>query len=163
VNHRLNRRAVWILILAATVVLPSASFRPLAGQAQQPGAGAQSQPRQTPEEAALQAERVGHSVNVPSQGLVVGRRRFEPGKRTYWHSHEKGFILFVDEGRARVQTRGQLMKELKKGEIEYTPPGVSHWHGAAADEAFLQLSVLLGGEIRWEEAVTDAQYNGKSR
>ena len=148
----LNRGRMGAVLVASAVVLGLSS----AGQARQ---GAQ----QTPEEAALQAERVGHSVNVPSQGLVVGRRRFEPGTRTHWHSHEKGFILFVDEGRARVQTRGQLMKELRKGELEYTGPGVSHWHGAAAGEAFTQLSVLLGGEIRWEEAVTEAQYSGQSR
>jgi quercetin dioxygenase-like cupin family protein len=110
----------------------------------------------------LRRARVGGSVGVESES-IVGLRRFEPGNRTYWHSHEGGFILFVQEGRARVQTRGELMKELGPGEIDYTPPGVEHWHGAAPEQHLLQLGVVpLGGGIEFLEPVTDAQYEGES-
>jgi len=110
----------------------------------------------------LRRARVGGSVAVESES-IVGLRRFEPGNRTYWHSHEGGFILFVQEGRARVQTRGELMKELEPGEIDYTPPGVEHWHGAAPEQHLLQLGVVpLGGGIEFLEPVTDAQYEGES-
>jgi quercetin dioxygenase-like cupin family protein len=91
-------------------------------------------------------------------------RRFEPGNKTHWHSHEGGFILFVQEGRARVQTRGGPMRELGPGEMDYAPPGVEHWHGAAPTEHLLQLGVVpFGGGIQFLEPVTDAQYAGTSR
>ena len=117
---------------------------------------------QTPEQA-LRLARVGGSVSVESD-MIAGVRSFEPGNKTYWHKHEGGFILFVQQGRARVQTRGSLMKELGPGEIDYTPPGVEHWHGSAPSESLLQLGVVpLGGGIEFLEPVTDAQYNGESR
>src|SRR5690606_28702381 len=91
--------------------------------------------------------RTGRSVPVESN-INTALRRFEPGNKTYWHSHEGGFILFVQEGRARVQTRGGRMRELGPGEIDYTPPGVQHWHGATPNEPFLQLGVVpFGGGI----------------
>ena len=113
-------------------------------------------------EQAARRARVGGSVSVDSD-FIGGLRSFEPGNRTYWHSHEGGFILFVQEGRARTQRRGEPMLELGPGEIDYTPPGVEHWHGSAPDEPLMQLGVVpLGGGIEFLEAVTDAQYNGES-
>jgi quercetin dioxygenase-like cupin family protein len=111
----------------------------------------------------LMQARVGGSVAVETD-IVTQLRRFEAGKKTYWHTHDGGFILFVHEGTARVQTRGGLMRELKKGEVDYTPPGVEHWHGSAPNEALMQLgTVPFGGRVQFLEAVTDAQYNGESR
>jgi quercetin dioxygenase-like cupin family protein len=111
----------------------------------------------------LQEARVGASVRVDSD-VIVGLRRFEPGNRTYWHSHEGGFILFVQEGRARVQQRGQPMKELGPGEIDYAPPGVEHWHGATPDQTLMQLGIVpLGGGIAFLEPVSEAQYSGDNR
>jgi quercetin dioxygenase-like cupin family protein len=112
--------------------------------------------------ASLRQQRVGGSVPVETD-FIAGARRFEAGNRTYWHSHAGGFILFVQEGRARVQTRGEPMQELGPGAVYYTPPGVEHWHGAAPGEGLLQLGVIpFGGGIEFLEAVTDAQYNGES-
>jgi quercetin dioxygenase-like cupin family protein len=147
------------LIFAAAMVVPLAvmlaSTRDARGQA--PAATL------TPAEQAERVARVGGSVAVESN-INTALRRFEPGNKTYWHSHEGGFILFVHEGRARVQRRGELMKELGPGEIDYAPPGVEHWHGAAPNEAFIQLGVVpFGGGIKFLEPVTDAQYNGQSR
>jgi quercetin dioxygenase-like cupin family protein len=88
------------------------------------------------------------------------RRRFEPGARTSWHSHNADFVLFVEDGRARVQTQGQPMRELRKGESDFTPAGTLHWHGAAPDVAFTQLGVAFGAGIKYGERVTDAEYSG---
>ncbi len=110
---------------------------------------------------ALRRLQVGGSVSVETD-FIAGARRFEPGNRTYWHSHAGGFILFVQEGRARTQMRGGPMRELGPGEIDYTPPGVEHWHGAAPNEPLLQLGVIpYGGGIEFLEPVTDAQYSGE--
>ena len=117
----------------------------------------------TPAEQAERVARTGGSVPVEAD-INAALRRFEPGNKTYWHSHEGGFILFVHEGRARVQRRGEPMKELGPGEMDYAPPGVEHWHGAAPNEPLIQLGVVpFGGGIKFLEPVTDAQYGGQSR
>ena len=117
----------------------------------------------TPAEQAERVARTGGSTPVESN-INAALRRFEPNNKTYWHSHEGGFILFVQEGRARVQRRGELMKELGPGEIDYAPPGVEHWHGSAPNEPLLQLGVVpFGGGIKFLEPVTDAEYNGRSQ
>jgi quercetin dioxygenase-like cupin family protein len=142
-------------VLVSSLVVLSGSERAAVGQTAAPAA--------TPAEQAERVARVGGSVPVEAD-INAGLRRFEPGNKTYWHSHEGGFILFVQEGRARVQRRGELMKELGPGEIDYAPPGVEHWHGAAPNEPLVQLGVVpFGGGIRFLEPVTDAQYNGNAR
>ena len=119
---------------------------------------------QTPEQAALQAARVGNSTAMELEGVVTQRRRFAPGSRTYWHSHDGGFIFFVQKGVGRVQRRGELMKELKEGDIDYTPPGIEHWHGAGPNDELIQLGIVpKGGGIQFKEEVNESQYTGKSR
>jgi quercetin dioxygenase-like cupin family protein len=130
------------------------------GTAQGPAPAAAAPLSAAEQEARL--ARTGRSMPVESN-INAALRRFEPGNKTYWHSHEGGFILFVQEGRARVQTRGGRMRELGPGEMDYTPPGVQHWHGAAPTEPLLQLGVVpFGGGIQFLEPVTDAQYAGTS-
>ena len=120
--------------------------------------------QQTPEQAVQQAARVGNSTAMELEGAVTQRRKFAPSSRTYWHSHDGGFIFFVQKGVGRVQRRGELMKELKEGDIDYTPPGVEHWHGAGPNDELIQLGVVpKGGGIQFKEEVTEAQYAGKSR
>lgn len=110
---------------------------------------------------ALRRLQVGGSVPVDGD-IITGARRFEAGNRTYWHNHAGGFILFVQEGTARIQDRGGPMRELGPGEVIYTPPGVEHWHGAGPDEPLLQLGVIpYGGGIEFTDPVTDAEYNGE--
>lgn len=151
----IRRCMAWGLIgMLATAAL-SLADREVEGQ-QAPA------PTLTPAEQAERVARTGGSIPVESN-INAAVRRFEPGNKTYWHSHEGGFILFVQEGRARVQRRGERMKELGPGEIDYAPPGVEHWHGAAPNEPLLQLGVVpFGGGIKFLEPVSDAQYSGQS-
>ena len=56
------------------------------------------------------------------------------------------------------------MKEPKEGEIDYTPPGIEHWHGAGPSDELIQLGIVPGGSgIQFKEEVNEAQYSGKSR
>ena len=105
----------------------------------------------------------GKSTALDAAGLRATRRRFEAGARAAWHSHEKGQLLFVEEGRMRVQQRGQPVKELATGESYYTGPNVLHWHGAASNQALVQAAMAFGGETKWMEMVTDEEYSGKKR
>jgi len=103
----------------------------------------------------------GKTTVMDGKDLTAARRRFEPGARSAWHSHDKGQLLLVEEGRMRTQKRGQAVKELGVGESDYTGPNLVHWHGAAADQALVQINVGFGGETKWLERVTDAEYSKK--
>jgi quercetin dioxygenase-like cupin family protein len=103
----------------------------------------------------------GKSVAMDGKDLSVARRSFEPGARTFWHSHSSGQLLMVEDGRMRTQKKGGPMKELGKGESDYAGPNVVHWHGAAPGQAAVQINVGFGGEAKWLEAVTTAQYDGR--
>src|SRR5262245_463169 len=99
----------------------------------------------------------GKTETMDGKDLSVARRRFEPGARTAWHSHDRGQLLMVEEGRMRSQQRGKPVKEFGVGESEYTGPNVVHWHGAAAGQALVQLNVGFGGGSKWFEDVSDVE------
>jgi quercetin dioxygenase-like cupin family protein len=103
----------------------------------------------------------GKTTVMDGKDLTAARRRFEPGARSAWHSHDKGQLLLVEEGRMRTQKRGQAVTELGAGESDYTGPNLVHWHGAAPGQALVQINVGFGGETKWMEKVTDAEYNRK--
>ena len=120
------------------------------GRAQQPPAGA-TPPRFT-----------GTSTSMEAKELTIARRRFEPGARTYWHSHDNGQLLLVEQGRMRLQKRGDKMRELSVGQSDYTAPNIVHWHGAAPEQALIQINAGFGGVAKWFEEVSADQYGGKN-
>ena len=142
------------LVVVLAVLAADAGF----GQAAQPPAQGAKVAAPTP---AQLPNFVGTSYNMEPTGLNVLRRRFEAGARTSWHAHKGQFLLFVEEGAARVQIKGQPMRELKKGETHLTPAGVTHWHGATANEAFTQVGLAFADGITFGEAVTDDEFNGR--
>jgi quercetin dioxygenase-like cupin family protein len=85
----------------------------------------------------------------------------EPGARSHWHCHPGGQFLIVMEGVGRAQKRGERMRDLVVGNIEYAGPWVEHWHGASPHSStqFLQLALQPTG-TRWLEPVTDDDYLG---
>jgi quercetin dioxygenase-like cupin family protein len=103
----------------------------------------------------------GTSTVMEGKDLSAARRRFEPGARTYWHSHDNGQLLLVEDGRMRTQKKGSAVKELGKGESDYTGANVVHWHGAVPGQELIQINVGFGGGTRWLDQVTDAEYNGR--
>jgi quercetin dioxygenase-like cupin family protein len=105
----------------------------------------------------------GKTDTMDAKDLTIGRRSFEPGARSAWHSHDKGQLIYVEQGRARIQKKGQPMKELAVGDSDYTGPNVAHWHGAAPNERLVQVAVGFGGDIKWLEKTTDDEYNGRAR
>ena len=105
----------------------------------------------------------GKTEAMESKDLSIARRRFEPGARTAWHSHDRGQLLMVEQGRMRAQKRGEPIKEYGVGESDYAAVDVVHWHGAAATQALVQLNVGFGGSAKWFEDVTDAEYLGKGK
>jgi quercetin dioxygenase-like cupin family protein len=102
----------------------------------------------------------GTSTSLDAEGLRISRRSFEPGARTAWHRHIDGQLLFVEQGRARIQRRGEAMHEIGMGESDYTAPNIDHWHGATPHDHFVQVAVGFGQAVEWLELVTDEEYNG---
>src|SRR2546422_3707688 len=141
------RRFLLVPLFAAALVFAAV----WTGQAQQPaGSG-------TP------ARFTGTSTSMESKDLTIARRRFDAGARTYWHSHEKGQLLMVEQGRMRTQKRGSRMQELGVGGTDYTAPNIVHWHGAGPDQALVQINAGFGGTAKWFEEVTADDYGGKSK
>jgi quercetin dioxygenase-like cupin family protein len=105
----------------------------------------------------------GVSRALETEGWRVSHRWFEPGARTAWHRHPGGQLLFVEQGRARVQERGGRLHELAMGESHYTGPDVEHWHGATPDSEFTQVALGRGdaAETVWLDQVTDGEYAGR--
>jgi len=103
----------------------------------------------------------GASRALELDALRLSHRWYEAGARPAWHRHIDGQLLFVEEGRARIQKRGEPMREMNAGESDYTPPNVDHWHGATPDVDFTQVAVGFSETTEWLEKVTDEEYNGR--
>ena len=92
------------------------------------------------------------------------RFQYAAGARSYWHAHDGAQILLLEQGRGRMQIKGQPMRELRPGEPVVLPGGVMHWHGAAPDVAMTHIAIqesLEGPPVTWLEPVSDADYLGR--
>lgn len=141
----MNRRSSFRWTVHTVVV--AAGLATLAVQAQTPP---------SPQPGAVQI--TGTSTPMDAKDLSVARRRFETGARSYWHSHERGQLLYVEAGRMWTQKRGQAKRDLGPGESDYTAPNVEHWHGATPQSHLVQVNVGFGGGTKWLEAVPEADY-----
>jgi quercetin dioxygenase-like cupin family protein len=101
------------------------------------------------------------SLNQTSVGSVT----FEPGARTNWHYHPGGQVLLVVDGVGYYQEKGTPKRILRKGDAVKCPPGVLHWHGASASEAFVQVAITntQKGAVVWLQPVTNEEYIGNSK
>jgi quercetin dioxygenase-like cupin family protein len=89
---------------------------------------------------------------------------FEPGARSFWHTHPAGQHLVVTFGIGRTGTVDGNVEEFKAGDVLWCPPGVKHWHGAAPNSAMTHIAITGvkdGKSAEWMEEVSDRQYNGK--
>ena len=90
-----------------------------------------------------------------------GHVTFEPGARSAWHTHPAGQTLIVTSGVGWVQEWGGVKREIRPGDVVWTPPGVKHWHGAAATSGMSHIAItnVVGGKnVDWMEKVSDEQY-----
>ena len=86
---------------------------------------------------------------------------FEPGARSAWHTHPLGQTLIVTSGMGWIQQAGEPKREIRAGDVIWTPPGVKHWHGATATTAVTHTAIqeaLDGKVVEWMEPVSDEQY-----
>ena len=89
------------------------------------------------------------------------RVTFEPGARTFWHTHPLGQSLVVTEGVGRCQCEGGPVEEIRPGDVVWFAPGEKHWHGASPTTAMTYMAVQEGADgvfVDWLEPVSDADY-----
>lgn len=141
----MTRRSILLATLCALMVLTSAAQWVSQAQTPAPPAGDS-------------ANYTGQTSRMDTDGMLMGRRRFEAGARSAWHTHPVGQLLFVEQGRMRVQRRGQPVKDLGPGESDYTGANTPHWHGATPDQFVVQASISFGGIGPWLDKVTDDEY-----
>jgi len=87
---------------------------------------------------------------------------FEPGARTFWHTHPAGQTLVVLSGLGWTQCEGGPRTEIRAGDVVWCPCRKRHWHGASPTTAMSHLAVtemLDGKNVEWMAPVTDAQYH----
>ena len=93
--------------------------------------------------------------------FALGSVTFEPGARTFWHTHPKGQVLIVTEGEGFYQDRGKPARHLKKGDVVNIPENVEHWHGATANSKFVHIAITnyKGDQnVVWLTPVTEEEY-----
>src|SRR4051812_40420547 len=74
-------------------------------------------------------------------GATGGEFVFAPGARSAWHTHPAGQMLIVTSGTGWVQEEGGPKREIKPGDVIWTPPGVKHWHGATATTSMSHIAI----------------------
>jgi quercetin dioxygenase-like cupin family protein len=90
-----------------------------------------------------------------------GQVTFAPGARSAWHTHPAGQILIVTSGTGWVQEWNGQKREIKPGDVIWTPPGVKHWHGATPTNGMSHIAIqemVDGKNVVWMEKVSDEQY-----
>ena len=86
---------------------------------------------------------------------------FEPSARSAWHTHPVGQVLVVTTGLGWVQREGGPVEVMRPGDVVLIPPGLRHWHGAAATTGVTHMALqeqVDGQAVTWMEKVSDAQY-----
>jgi len=100
------------------------------------------------------------AATAPSR-MTGGLVTFEPGARSAWHTHPVGQVLIVTAGLGWVQREGGPVEEIRAGDVVWIPPGLKHWHGAAARTGMTHIALQEhqdGRAVEWMEKVSDEQY-----
>jgi quercetin dioxygenase-like cupin family protein len=93
---------------------------------------------------------------LAAEGVGVNSVFFEPGGRTYWHSHGGGQLLLVSSGLGLVATR-EGGRVVRPGDVVHAPPNEEHFHGASPG-AYLAHTAVSLGVTDWLEEVDPAAY-----
>ena len=121
-------------------------------------AQAAQQPAASPAQTFNPANFTGTVTPHSTADIRMNRYHFDPGARTKWHSHEGGQVIFVEEGRLRVQERGKAARDVEQGATFHVAPGVEHWHGAVPTGKGITQISLSFGMTNWMEPVVENDY-----
>jgi quercetin dioxygenase-like cupin family protein len=93
--------------------------------------------------------------------FLMGSVTFEPGARTIWHTHPRGQVLVVTEGRGWYQVKGKPAQVIQKGDVINIPENTEHWHGASDKSKMVHIAITNYKDdvnVVWLKPVTDEEY-----
>lgn len=99
--------------------------------------------------------------NTDQTRATGGHVTFAPGARSAWHTHPAGQVLIITDGVGWVQEWNEEKREVRAGDVVWTPPGVKHWHGATSATSMRHIAIqemVDGRNVNWMEHVSDAEY-----
>ena len=138
------------IVVAAAAILPAA---PLGAQSGRPAGGAPP--------SGQMPNFTGGVSSLDAADVRGVRFKYEPGARSYWHTHDGPLVLLIEQGRGRYQIKGQPIREFGPNEPIVLPPNVPHWHGASAKEGLTWVAMSVGRKVTWGDPVSDDEYLGK--
>lgn len=136
-------------MLAALLLCPSIVWT-ASGQAPAPSAAAGTMPNFT-----------GGVKSVDASNVRGVRFTYEPGARSFWHTHDGPLVLLIEQGRGRMQLQGEKARDIYPGLPVVLPAGVPHWHGAAPDQGLTWVALSVGRDVKWMGPVTEDEYLGR--
>ena len=87
---------------------------------------------------------------------------FEPGARSWWHTHPLGQTLLITDGAGWVQRDGEPPDPVNPGDVIWIPANVKHWHGAKSNTTMTHIAIQEqdrpGHDADWNEEVSDKGY-----
>lgn len=95
-----------------------------------------------------------------------GSITFEPKARTNWHTHPRGQVLLVTEGKGYYQEKGKPAQVIKKGDVINIPENVEHWHGASAGSRMIHIVITNykdDVQVVWLKPVTDEEFSDAAK
>jgi quercetin dioxygenase-like cupin family protein len=96
-----------------------------------------------------------------NNNFVMGCVTFEPGARTVWHTHPKGQVLIVTDGKGWYQKKGEPAQAIQKGDVINIPENIEHWHGASLETKMAHIAITNYKEdvnVVWLNPVTEEEY-----
>ena len=97
----------------------------------------------------------------PPARAAANNVTFEPGARTFWHTHPLGQALIITAGAGWIQREGGPVEQVHPGDVIWIPAAERHWHGATSSTAMTHIAVQEsqdGSAASWMEPVTEEQY-----
>ena len=82
-----------------------------------------------------------NAVGGESAQFRISELTFRDGSRTKMHVHDSEQVVLVIAGEGIVATATDEQR-IGVGDVALIPAGEPHWHGASADGAFSQWSIL---------------------
>lgn len=99
----------------------------------------------------------GDTVLPETDQITINNVHFQPGGRTYWHTHGLGQVLVVTAGEGFVFDRTGFGARIRTGDIVHIPGGTEHWHGATRDSFMTHIAISVQGHD-WLDEVADSEY-----
>jgi 4-carboxymuconolactone decarboxylase len=153
-------KATYVFAWLVLVLTVSVALLASAQQTAAPASRGATPPSGVPVEA---PNFTGKTAVLDATNISGGRRYFEAGARSNWHSHPNGQLILNESGVGLHQVEGMPLTRLAAGESAYVGPGVVHWHGAAPDTGMTQVNIGFGGTTKWGDPVPDGVYRGTGR